>query len=299
MKKLLKEPLLHFLVLGAALFLVFDVVDNEVEVSEALSQEGGPRFISKEIKVSTELIDSLAARFSKTWQRSPSEDELKGLINEYVKEEIMYREALALELDQDDSIVRRRMRQQFEFFTQDLADLSEPTDEELAQYLESNPDQFRIDPVLTFKQVFLNPRDRSETIDADFEFLLSQLRDKDANADIREAGDRLMLESEFDSVPLSEVERLFGKEFCDGLSELNPGNWQGPVSSGYGVHIVLLSKRIEGRLPGLAEVRDQVLREVTFERRKAANEAIYTKWRAAYNVTIEELPPKPLAMAAK
>jgi hypothetical protein len=292
MTRILKEPLIHFLVLGGGLFLWFDLIGGEDELPPP---DGDPqdelasRPDSKEIVVSKGQIENLRSQFSKTRQRPPSELELKGLIDAYVREEVMYRQALKLGLDRDDTIVRRRMQQKLEFFTEDLAALATPSDDELQNFLESNLERYRLDPKLTFKQVYLDPQRRADTIEADIESLLATLSAAGASADISEAGDRSLLEQEFEATGLYDVERTFGSEFSQGLLEVETGSWQGPVKSGFGLHLVYISERIDARPPSLDEVRAAVERDWSATRRDETNEAIYNEWLSGYKVTIEEI----------
>jgi large subunit ribosomal protein L7/L12 len=141
MSKLLKEPLLHFLVLGAALFALFSLTGGNDEAAGAESStQDTARSISNEIVVSKGQITSLAAQFEKIWQRPPTEQERNGLINEFIREEVIYRQALKLGLDRDDAVVRRRMRQKLEFFTEDIAALAEPSEKDLVDYLKDEYD---------------------------------------------------------------------------------------------------------------------------------------------------------------
>ena len=134
----IREPLFHFLVLGAALFAVFSVTSDRDQPGEG------------EIVVSAGKIEHLTALFARTWQRPPTRQELEGLINDYVREEAAYRRGMAMGLDQDDTIIRRRIRQKLDFIADDLASLAEPTEEELAAYLAEHPEDFRVDPSITF-----------------------------------------------------------------------------------------------------------------------------------------------------
>lgn len=296
MIRFLKEPLVHFLVLGGGLFLLFGLIggneDGLVPEGEGgIQNEAARRTLSKEIVVSKGQIESLIAQFSKVWQRTPTEQELTGLIDTYIREEVMYRQALELGLDRDDAIVRRRMRQKLEFFTNDIAALVKPTEDELTDYLESHPEPYRFDSKFTFKQVYLNPERRADSIDSDIDSLLEVLRAAGASADISEAGDSSLLEQVFEATPKRDVAKVFGQEFSQGLLKVKTGTWQGPVSSGFGQHLVYISERIDGRLPSLDEARDAVERDWMAAKRKESNEAVYEKWRADYKVTVEDVDP--------
>jgi hypothetical protein len=283
MKRLLKEPLAHFLVLGALLFAGYGVLNRNGEPAPG------------RIVVTQGKIENLRASFSRVWQRPPSAAELDGLIQDNIREEVFVREALALSLDRDDTIIRRRLRQKMEFISDDIAAQAQPTDAELDAYLTAHPDPFRVEPRFTFQQVYLNPEKHGANLARDAAQLLAQLNQAGARADASALGDPFLLEHQFAAVPASEVAKQFGENFTAKLGGISPGQWQGPVESGYGVHLVLVSERTEGRLPALADVRDAVRREWESSRRKEANEKCYQDLLKRYTVTIEQ----PAAEAAK
>jgi hypothetical protein len=275
MKKLLREPLLHFLVLGVAIFAAYGLV------SKRRSDEPG------KIVISAGQVASIAEAFTRTWRRPPTSEELDGLIRDRVQEEVYSREAMALGLDKDDPIIRRRLRQKMEFVTDDVAALAEPTDDQLGDYLKAHADAFRVEREFTFSQVFLNPERHRESLGRDTAELLAQLRQTGENVDLSELGDSFLLERKFQSLPVSEIVKQFGEKFAARLNELSPGQWEGPIESGYGVHLVLISERTEGRVPELAEVRDAVRREWANARRLESNEKFYAELLKRYVVTIE------------
>jgi hypothetical protein len=291
MTKFLKEPLLHFLLLGGALFFLYQIIDrpDNEERSDNLSQEeDAPRTQSKDILVTSGLIDSLVAQFDKLWKRQPTAQEKAGLIDAYVLDEIMYREALTLGLDRDDPIVRRRMRQKLEFFTADIAALAEPTTKDLTDYLKAHSESYQLDSTFTFKQVYIDTKKRGASAESDLQTLLETLRSKGTGADISEAGDRLMIKQNYHATSQRDVERMFGRTFAEGLLKVPTGEWQGPVQSGYGSHIVLVSERIAGALPSFENLRETVTRDWTEQKREESNAALYQEWRGRYTVTVEE-----------
>jgi hypothetical protein len=229
----------------------------------------------------------MAEGFTRTWRRPPTREEMEGLIRDRVQEEVYCREAMALGLDKDDTIIRRRLRQKIEFVTDDVATLAEPTDDELGAYLKAHAETFRLQRQFTFSQVYLNPEQHGENLTRDTEQLLAQLQDAGDKVDVSAMGDSFLLEHKFQSLPTSEVVKQFGEKFAAKLGELSPRQWQGPVESGYGVHLVWISERTEGRLPALAEVRDAVRREWANARRLEANEKFYQELLKHYTVTIE------------
>lgn len=272
-RRLLREPLLHFLLLGAALFLAYHLGPRR----------GGAE--PQQIVVSAGQIEHLAAGFARTWQRAPTPDELAGLVRDFVREEVYCREALALGLDKDDTVIRRRLRQKMEFVSEDIAAQLEPTEAELDAYLHAHPEAFRLEPRLTFQQVYLNPEKHAD-LARDVAQLLATL-DQAGGADASTLGDPFLLGHAFAAASSGEIASQFGEAFANALSGLAPGRWAGPVESGYGVHLVRVDARTEGRLPVLAEVRDAVRREWDNARRLAANEAFYAELSRRYTVTIE------------
>lgn len=276
MKKFFKDPLLHFLLIGAALFLLFELFDNP----------SGPQ--SDRILITQGQVDFLKANFSRTWQRSPGEKELQGLIDGFVREEIFYREALALGLDRDDSVIRRRMNQKLEMMSDDLAGVITPSDEELQQFLNTHPERFHIEPKVAFRHVFLNVDQRGNSVMTDAEKFLAELTAPENATDPDTLGDSLMLPRSFNLSTVSEISRLFGKPFSLELTKIKPGTWVGPIRSGYGFHLVLVTEQVDGRLPELNEVRDVVEREWLAANRKELKDNIYKKLRKKYTVVIEQ-----------
>jgi len=293
MKKLLKEPLIHFLLIGAGLFLLFGWGGGPSSLPGGQSGSQSTKII-----VTQGQIAHLMAQFIRTWQRPPTEPELKGLVDSHVRDEISYREATAMGLDRDDATIRRRMRLKLETLNEDIAAAMSPTDQDLQTFLEQHPDSFFVEPRAAFRQVYLNPDRRGAKIDTDARNLLARLRATGPDADLSGFGDPLvMLSNDLPLSPVSEIGSLFGEQFGRTIVELEPGQWVGPVRSGYGLHLVLVSERQPGRLPELAEVRDQVEREWVFTRKKEMQEAMYQKLGERYTVVIEEpdAPAKEVA----
>ena len=288
MKTLLREPLVHFLALGALLFLFF----------EWRGGAAGPG--SMRIVVTPGLVQHLASGFARTWQRPPTQAELKGLVDEHVKEEIATREAVAMGLDRDDTVIRRRLRQKLEFLVEEEAAQAPPSEADLRSWLERHPQVFQAEPRAALRQVFLSVQRRGAAARAEAERLLARLRTAGPGASVDELGDPSMLPRELPLGPVSEVARTFGPDFAQGVASLPTGQWSGPVTSSYGLHLVLVTERETPPLPALADVRQLVEREVLAARRKAQLEALYTRLLAKYTVTIEmpAEPPQPAAAPA-
>jgi hypothetical protein len=271
MLRLLREPLLHFLVLGAALFLVFGLTRETDQPGE------------RRIVVTAGQVEQLAAQFSRTWLRPPTPSELDGLVERYVRSEIYYREALAMGLGQDDPYVRNRLALKLEVLLDDLSAEAEPADAELARFLETHAERFAEPARLTFRQVYLNP-DRHAEPEAEAQRQLELLRN---GADPNGLGDVSMLIAGIDAASPQEISREFGENFAEALVALELGGWVGPVRSAFGMHLVLIADRQPARQPALAEVRDAVLAEWRDQRRREAKEQAYRRLRERYEVVME------------
>jgi parvulin-like peptidyl-prolyl isomerase len=281
LKSVLREPLVHFLLLGAALF-----------AADAWLRPASAPAGSTEIVVGEARIRSLAQNFRRTWQRPPSAAELEGLVASHVREEILYREALALGLDRDDAVIRRRLQQKVEFVSEEAAALAKPSEQDLAKYLADHADAFRIPPRVTFRQIFLDPRQRGGALDADARRLLDVLNGARAPSDPSALGDGLaLLEPRYEDAPQADVARQFGQEFAAGLVKQPQGRWSGPVASGYGAHLVRVDALAPGRLPTVDEVRPLLEREWSNARRQEVSKAFYDKLRAKYKVTVQMPEP--------
>ncbi|WP_136808243.1 peptidyl-prolyl cis-trans isomerase [Desulfosediminicola flagellatus] len=276
MKSFLREPLVHFLIIGVALFILFEVVNDPV----------GPQ--SNRVVITNGQIESLKARFVKTWQRQPTREELDELINGHVREEILYREALALGMDKDDGVVRRRMTQKLELMSDDIAGITIPSNEDLQDFLESHPELFRIEPQVAFRQIYIDVEKRGIAADMEAEQLLALLSETESKLDLDTVGDNLMLPRKFNLVAVSEIAKMFGEKFSLELIKCTKGQWVGPIQSGYGLHLVLVSDRVAGRLPGLEEVRGTVEWEWSTAHKKTVRDNIYNKLREKYTIEIEE-----------
>jgi hypothetical protein len=230
----------------------------------------------------------LAANFSKVWQRPPSDTELAGLIEDFIREEIFYREALAMGMNRDDTIIRRRLRQKLEFITTDLADQVDPTETDLRATLQADPDTYRIDPIVTFEQVFINPKQHGDGL----EQVLSDMRVKIAAAkspeELANLGDRLMIPPTFDAVSTFEIDRTFGRGFGDEIAALEPGQWSEPLRSGYGLHFIRVQEKVDARLPSVDEVRDELERDWRVRKQKETTDAFYAALRDRYTITVQQ-----------
>lgn len=278
LRKLIREPLFHFVLLGAVIFLLAGRVRS------------GSVGSADKIVVTQSQIESIVVGFSRTWMRPPSQEELQGLVNDYVREEVLYREAKAMGMDQDDIIVRRRMRQKFEFLAEDqAARTGPPTDQELESYLRQHADKYSEEPNFSFDHIFFSREMRGASADAEANAMLARLSGK-GTIDIAKLGDAFLLPSRFEKTSAGETARLFGEKFAEDLTKAPLGTWAGPIESSYGIHLVRVNARIPEGAPPLAKVREAVLRDLLSDRRKQELDTQYEKLRARYMVVVE--PPE-------
>ena len=269
LRGLIREPLVHFLLLGALLFVLYGWLNRQGFAAP------------DEIFVSQQQVDGLVLQFERVWQRAPTAKERQALIDSWVRDEVYYREALAMGLERDDPVVRRRMSQKIQFIL-DSGTPAAPTDAELQQWLADHADDYRIEPAYALQQVYFDPARRGETIESEIATALSAL---DSGRAV--TGDSTMLPERIDG-SATEVARAFGEEFETALRSVPVGSWQGPVPSGFGLHLVRLEKREDGRVARLADVRETVERDLLHAKAQAANDAYYENLRAKYAVRVED-----------
>jgi hypothetical protein len=273
LKSALREPLVHFIVLGALIFIVYGFLRPMDDNS------GG------EILVSDGRAASMVQTFIRTWQRPPTESEFNRLIDDYIRTEVFVREAVALGLDRDDLILRRRLRQKMEFFLDKAPDREEPSEEKLLEYLALHVDQYRTDTRVTFSHVYMDPQRRGETLKADAQRLLEALRNPTLNVDSSTLGDPIMiLKPNWQNVSRSEVVGLFGSTFVDALLQQSPGEWIGPLTSAYGEHLVKIDSLQVGVVPALNNIRTQVEYDWRTHQREEQREISYHRLLKKYRV---------------
>ena len=281
MRRLLREPLLHFLLGGALLFALYGSVANE-------SEQAPDRIVIDEARVA-----SLAATFERTWLRPPTSDELDGLVRDLVDEEILYREGLALGLDRDDLVVRRRLRQKVEFLHMDLVEQKEPTEAELSTYLAGNRERFQEPTRLSFQQLFVSPEAGSSAARQRADDLLWQLRAGVPEAELE--GDPTLLPRTMRKASQRDVASVFGAGFAGDVVALTGDEWTGPVASSYGLHLIRVDERVPARMPELEQIRRQVEIEYEAAQRAEANQRFIQELRERYEVEIRmpRLDPTP------
>ncbi len=267
--RLLREPLFHFVAIGGLLFVLYAAVDDRRDAPANV------------IIITPERIDQLSGRFSSVWQRMPSDDELDALIEEEVRAEVYYREALALGLDKNDAIVRQRMRQKMEFLMDTGAYLRKPNEGELEAYFIANAGYYRSKLRLAFEQIYIGEAPASDAIAQSLGALRSV-----PPADPATLGAHSLLPAQLGLSPSNAVDGVFGEGFFDLLAELSPGEWAGPVVSAYGVHLVRVLATLPARTPPLEEIRGAVLKNWREAKAQEIREQVYAERRAHFTVEI-------------
>jgi peptidyl-prolyl cis-trans isomerase C len=230
----------------------------------------------------------LAEMWQKKWNRSPSDAEMVGLVRDHLRETVLYREAVAMGLDKDDVIIRRRMAQKLEFLAQDLIQPEEPTAAELQAFFQENIDRYQIPPLLTFTHVFLDPDKRGDDTLADAEKLKAELIENATVPDeASDLGDRFMLQAYYPERDEAELAKLFGGEFASSIMALESEKWHGPVLSGYGTHLVYVHARLESPPPTFEQVADRVREDLVNAEREKLNQEYIDSLLARYNVVID------------
>jgi len=279
--KLLREPLVHFLAIGAAIFALSGLLGQP----DAEDQE-------RAITITAGEIDWLTDSWEKRWTRPPTPEEREGLIQQYLREMILYREAVAMGLDKDDTVIRRRLAQKLEFLTQDLISPQPPTEDELRSYFETHMDRYQPPDLITLTHVFLDPDKRGDKTLKDAETTKAKLIDlKEPPQDARAFGDPFMLQSYYPERSEAELAKLFGRGFAEPVFKLEPQKWHGPVLSGYGTHLVYVHDRREAEPPKFNEIEAQVRQDWESDKRKQLNEQFVASLMGRYDVTIEDEAP--------
>jgi hypothetical protein len=276
--KLLREPLLHFIIIGVAIYVLYGAL------AEPVSDE-----TDKTIIVSVGEIEWMQANWQKRWNRSPTAKELDNLIQQYIKETVLYRQALIMGLNQHDQIIRRRLAQKLEFLAKDLVTLTPPTEEELHAYFNTHRQLYAQPTRYTFTQIFFNPDKRGKETLADAEKIKEMLiLQSDSVNDPNTLGDGLMLQNYYSEKEQTEIKKLFGSEFSKTLSTLSPGQWHGPVLSGFGVHLVYVSNIIKSPAPVFAAMRERVMEDWKFNKSEELNNQFYSSLKEQYTIVIEQ-----------
>jgi peptidyl-prolyl cis-trans isomerase C len=286
LRRCLREPLVHFLLIGSLLFVIYRVWGH--------SNQAG----SNRIQLTLDDVRQLEIGFTAQWQRGPTPEELSGLVENRVREEVLYREALVLGLDKDDDIVKRRMAQKMQFLAEDVASAHEPTMAELKAWFEKNGKQFALPGRISFRHLYFSPDQRGRRAHDDAANLLARIAGQPADSKTAAAlADPFMFQDYYAERSPEQLVKDFGSEFARAIFMLKPGSWQGPVESGYGWHLVFIDSFAPGRIPAFEEVEPDVKSAWLADQREQSWNKAYTAMRAKYTVSLPAAPEKQTASA--
>jgi len=287
MKRLLREPLVHFLLIGAVLFGVYS----------ATRQGRAPAPSSKEIRLSLDEVAQLVLLHQSQWRRAPTPQELQRLVESKVRQEVLYREALAMGLDKDDEIVKRRMAQKMQFLAEDVAAAREPTAAELKSWFEKHHAKFAQPPRLSFRHLYFSPDRRGARARDDAQKALAALAGQPEDAKTAAMlADPFMFQDYYRDRAPEYLGKEFGPQFALAVAKLAPGSWQGPIESGFGWHLVFVDTVIPGRVPAFEEVEPDVKIAWLAEQKAQAWDKAYKEMRAKYEVLLPA-PPETASAA--
>ena len=288
MKRLLREPLVHFLLIGAALFGIY-------KFTPAAGTSSAP---PREIRLTLDELAQLALLFQSQWRRPPTPQELERLVENKVQQEILYREALAMGLDRDDEIVKRRMAQKMQFLAEDVAGAHEPTPDELAAWFEKNGERFALPARVSFRHAYFSPDRRGERAREDAARARAVLAGEPEDTELaRSLADRFMLQDYYGDRTAPQIAKEFGPRFAEAIVGIAPGAWQGPIESGYGWHLVFVDQLVPGRTPAFEEVEPDVRAAWLDDQKEQAWKNAYDAMRAKYTVVLPAPSPPATALA--
>lgn len=273
LRRLLNEPLLHFLAAGALLFAVYACVN------------GGSGKYPSTIPVAASDVDWLAKTWTKQWGREPTRSELRGLVLDFIKEGLLAKEAEELDLARDDTIIRRHLAQKMTFLIEGTSRAAEPSDQELRRYYATHLSSFVTEARVSFTQVFVSPELRS-TAESDAKTILVQLSSVDAVPE--GIGDRSLMAHQVVGGDFQTVAAQFGETFARKVMTIAPGSWQGPVESAYGLHLVRVTDLTLARQQSFDEAKANIARLLRDERERKAKEEYFAGLMSKYSILLDD-----------
>ncbi len=272
MKKLLKEPLLHFVLIGAVFFLLYSWVGTD-------QTEKG------HITIDESDLDEIVSKFDMQWKRAPTEAELIAIVAKRVEEEVFYQEALLMNLDHNDEIIKRRLSQKMQSLSNDIASVIEPTDKELQAHYKNHSDRYMQEASFTLYQVFFSP-DKRNNWRKDAELALPSIQQMNME-DALQIGDAIALPKVFKNTTEFHIERQMGSSFTQALKAIETGSWSGPIESGYGAHLVYIESKEEEKVAPFATVKKQVLEDLNFDKQQEVQSQVYKSLEKKYTIEID------------
>jgi peptidyl-prolyl cis-trans isomerase C len=284
----LREPLLHFLLIGLVLFGAYAFINRGRSGVES----------SKQIALSIDDLRLMDAYFESQWHRPPTPAEFQAMVEDKVKEEVLYREGLAMGLDKDDTIVKRRIAQKMQFLAEDVAAAHEPSTPELEAWFQKNKDKFALPSRYSFRPLYFSPDKRGKNAQEDAEKTLAKIDGQPEDSKlVVSLADPFMFQDYYGDRAPSAIAKEFGPQFAVALEKVKPGSWQGPIESGYGWHLVFVDTVIPGHIPALEEIEPDVRTAWLGEQKQQAWQKAYQEMRGKYAVLLPSPPDKQTVQA--
>ena len=277
----MREPLLHFLLIGVALFAIYAYTHRGRSGVES----------SRQITLSFDELRQMDMYFESQWHRLPTPAEFQAMVEDKVREEVLYREALAMGLDKDDTIVKRRMAQKMQFLAEDVAAAHEPSTAELKAWFDKNKAKFALPGRYSFRHLYFSPDKRGKNAQEDAAKALPKIASHPEDSKLAASlADPFMFQNYYGDRTPEAIAKEFGPQFAMTLEKLKSGSWQGPVESGYGWHLVFVDTVIPGRIPAFEEVEPDVKTAWLGEQKAQAWKKAYDAMRAKYTVLLPAPP---------
>lgn len=287
-QRLLHEPLVHFLLIGLLLFAVYGYMHRGRSGVESSSQ----------IVLTMDDLRQMDVYFVSQWHRQPTPEEFRAMVEDKVREEVLYREALTMGLDKDDTIVKRRMAQKMQFLAEDVAAAQEPTTAELKAWYEKNTGMFALPRRISFRHLYFSPDDRGQGAHDDAVKALEKIAGQPEDSKLAGSlADQFMFQDYYGDRTTEQLAKEFGPRFAESVSKLKSGSWQGPIESGYGWHLVFVDSVIPGRIPAFEEIEPDVKTAWLGEQKQKAWKKAYEEMRAKYEVLLPAPTAKESARA--
>jgi len=272
MKKFLREPFFHFIAIGIALFFLYGLVNKNTDSKNT-------------IIISDFDLENIISSWEMQWKRPPTEQELQNLINQNIKQEVFYLEALNMNLDHNDEIIKRRLSQKMQFLSNDIAALTEPTDEILKAYYKKNSEKYLTPITYSLYQITFSPDNRKDNY-KDATETLKQFSDTSFE-EMKQWGDKLPFSYYFEEINANELGLKFGSKFPEALESQEINKWIGPIPSGFGYHLVFITNKIAPRLPNFEMVKEELVRNYEYDNQKETNELIYQELKKLYDIQFD------------
>jgi len=272
MKNLFKEPFIHFIIIGIGLFLLYGLVSEKTDSKNT-------------IIINDFDLDNIISSWEMQWKRLPTEQELQNLIDQNIKQEIFYQEALKMNLDHNDEIIKRRLAQKMQFLSNDIAKLVEPTDKELNEYYQKHSDKYLAPPSYSLYQITFSADNRKDSYKDATETLKQH-----SNAtfdEMKNLGDKLPFSYYVENVSANELGLQLGSKFPESLEGQETNKWIGPIPSGFGYHLVYINNKTESKLPDFDLIKNIILRDYEYDIQEETNELIYNELKKNYNIDFD------------